>query len=68
MKLEQIEITIGPDGKIQLETSGFSGEECLKATADLEALLGGRVVSREQTSGMYAPVSGKTSEKVKIRR
>lgn len=66
MNIEEIEIIIGKDGKIQLETSGFSGEGCLKATEELEALLGNRLISREQKSEIYAVTAGKTAEKLKI--
>ena len=68
MKLEEIEITIDPDGRIRIETSGFSGESCLKATEDLESLLGNQVVQREFTSGMTEPAQIRSAEKVKIRR
>lgn len=69
MKLEEIEVTIGADGKVRVRTDGFSGETCLDATADLEQLLGDKVVSREMRPEALDPVRiGKTAEKLKLRR
>ena len=68
MKIEQIEVTIGTDGKVRLQTSGFSGDACLEATEDIEALLGGRIIQRERTAETYEQAPVRTAEKVKIRR
>lgn len=68
MKVEQIEITIGSDGKVRLQTSGFSGESCLDATREIEELLGNQIIKREETSEIYQQSPVKTSEKVKIHR
>lgn len=68
MKIEEIEVTIGADGKIRLHTFGFTGEACLDATTDLEKLLGEQVLQRELTSEVYDQAEQKTAEKVKIRR
>lgn len=38
--MKSIEITITPDGEIQLEAVGYSGAECEQATAELEKALG----------------------------
>lgn len=67
MNLEQIEVIIGTDGKIRLETSGFSGDNCLAATEEIEKLLGNQILQRERTAEAYDQISGKTAEKVKIR-
>lgn len=68
MKVEQIEITIGSDGKVRLQTTGFSGEDCLEATREIEELLGNQILKREETSEFYRQSPVKTSEKVKIHR
>ena len=68
MNIEQIEVTIGTDGKIRLQTSGFSGDACLEATEAVEALLGNQVVSRERTAETYDPLQVRHTEKVNIRR
>lgn len=68
MKVEQIEVTIGPDGKVRLETSGFAGEACLAATKDLESLLGAKNPERELKAEYYDRAETKTAEKVRVRR
>ena len=68
MNLEQIEVIIETNGKIRLETSGFSGNSCLEATRELESLLGNMAVEREMTAEAYASPQGRTAERVKIRR
>ncbi len=68
MKVEQIEVTIGPDGKVRLETSGFAGDECLDAVKDLETLLGAKDPERELKAEYYDRPEGKTAEKVRVRR
>lgn len=67
MKLEQIEVIIDANGKVKLQTSGYSGDDCLAATRELEALLGSQVLQRERTAESYDHAGGKTAEKLKIR-
>jgi hypothetical protein len=38
--MKTIEVVIDTDGNVEVQTSGFSGPECKKATADLERQLG----------------------------
>lgn len=66
MKLEQIEVIIDTNGKIRLQTSGFSGDECLSATREIEELLGSQILQRERSSESYDQNCGKTVEKLKI--
>lgn len=68
MNISEVEIIIGTDGKIRLRTSGFSGENCLAATEDLETLLGNHVLSREQTSEFYDRLPVQRDEKIRIHR
>ena len=68
MNIEQIEVTIGTDGKVRLQTSGFTGDACLEATEAAEALLGDQVISRERTAETYEQAPIRSAEKVKIRR
>ena len=68
MKVEQIEIIIGSDGKVQLQTSGFSGNDCLEATKETERLLGNQLLTREETGEIFQQTPVKTAEKVKIHR
>ena len=37
---KHIEITIMPDGEVQIEAVGYSGAECEQVTAELEKALG----------------------------
>lgn len=39
---QNVTVTISPDGKVNIETAGFSGEACFAATAELERALGKR--------------------------
>jgi len=66
MNIEEIEITIRADGKIQLHTSGFSGDACLEATEEIEKLLGNQILQRERTGETYSTNSLKSAEKIKI--
>lgn len=69
MKLEEIEILIGKDGKAEIHTSGFSGNECLNATESIEAILGNQLVSREMRPDVAeATERVYVSEKQKVRR
>lgn len=38
--MKQIEVTIGPDGSVKIETSGYSDSSCEEATSELEKTLG----------------------------
>ena len=67
MNLEQIEVTIGTDGKVKLHASGFSGEACLEATEALEALLGGKVTEREATAEAYDTLRVKNPARTQVR-
>jgi hypothetical protein len=49
MELQEIEITIGPDGQVQLQVRGVQGEKCLEITKELEEALGGEILARIMT-------------------
>jgi Protein of unknown function (DUF2997) len=44
----ELEVTIGPDGKVRIKTHGLKGDSCLAETKDVEAALG-KVMRREKT-------------------
>ena len=50
--MEEIFITINPDGNVTIRTKGFKGKSCLKATEALEEALG-KVSERKLTSEYY---------------
>ncbi len=56
MAEEIIEVTIGPDGKVEIHVNGISGMDCLSETEDLLRLLGGEVESQELTGEAYQDV------------
>ncbi len=49
MELQEIEVTIGPDGKVQIQVRGVQGMKCLEITKELEAALGGEILARIMT-------------------
>jgi hypothetical protein len=51
-KKQELEITIGDDGKIAIKVIGAQGKECLEMTKALEEALG-LVVDRQKTSDFY---------------
>ena len=38
--MQTVNVDIGPDGSVQIDAVGFTGADCEKATAFLEAALG----------------------------
>ncbi|HUH00893.1 MAG TPA: DUF2997 domain-containing protein [Kofleriaceae bacterium] len=46
--VEEIEVTIHPDGRVEVQVRGVQGPGCVAATKKLEQYLGGNV-SRELT-------------------
>ncbi|TLN20880.1 DUF2997 domain-containing protein [bacterium] len=49
MDVQEVEVTIGKDGKVQVHVRGVKGEACLDITRALESALGGQVELREMT-------------------
>jgi hypothetical protein len=56
MGIEEVVVTIAPDGSVSVATSGFTGLACTSATAALESLMGNEVLDRTLTDEAY--VSG----------
>lgn len=54
MELQEIEVVIAPDGTVRVEVHGVNGPACLEVTKDLEAALGGQIITREMTSDALA--------------
>lgn len=68
MNLEEVEITIQKNGRLRIQTRGFSGEHCLIATRNLEAALGNALISREMTSeSLQKPPKQEIAESKQIR-
>jgi hypothetical protein len=53
MAEEIIEVTIRPDGKVEMRVTGVPGMDCLAQTQDLTTLLGGEVEAQELTAEAY---------------
>jgi hypothetical protein len=49
MEIEEIQVTLLPDGTVQINVQGVKGSACLDITRELEQVLGGVVVSRVMT-------------------
>lgn len=49
MDLQEIDVFIDKKGEVKLEIRGVKGQKCLDLTQDLEAILGGEIISREMT-------------------
>lgn len=53
MAEEKVEVTIHPDGKVEMHVVGVQGMACLVSTEELTRILGGEVISQEMTSEAY---------------
>jgi len=60
MELQEIDVFIDENGEVKLEIRGVKGQKCLDLTQDLEAILGGEIISREMT-----PEAGETVQEIK---
>jgi hypothetical protein len=54
MEIQEIEVVIDKTGRVQIQVRGVQGQKCLELTKDLEAALGGQVLSRELTAEAYS--------------
>lgn len=54
MTAREFEITIRPDGTVEMHLRGFHGPECVEAVKGFEAALG-EATSRQLTSEYYDP-------------
>jgi hypothetical protein len=62
MAEEIINVTILPDGKVEMHVDGIPGMSCLATTGDLARLLGGEIEERELTSEAYQGVEEEQQE------
>ena len=54
MPQREFDITIGPDGSVELLVKGFQGKRCLEVVKLFEKVVG-EVQSQQQTSEFYLP-------------
>lgn len=65
MEVQEVEFFIEPDGKVTFEVRGVKGRRCLEITRDIEADLGGQILSRESTWEMnQAPAEEYTQDRL----
>jgi hypothetical protein len=55
---KELEITIGPDGEVQVLVKCIKGASCTEETRFLEEALGNTIESRELTSEYYEQPQG----------
>jgi hypothetical protein len=49
MEIQEVEVIVGKDGRVEITVRGVKGQACLDLTQSLETALGGVVISREMT-------------------
>ncbi len=54
MQQREFEITIGPDGTVEVHVKGYKGKRCLEAVKMFERIVG-EMKSQRLTSGYYDP-------------
>jgi len=54
MTQKEFEITIAPNGEVQLNVKGYKGKSCLEAVKLFEQLVG-EIKAQERTSEFYEP-------------
>lgn len=67
MEIQEIEVVIDEHGEVKIQVHGTQGTTCLELTADLEAALGGEVISREMTTDVDATVLEQVKERLKLK-
>ncbi len=68
MDLQEIEVTIEPNGQVHVQVRGARGASCLDLTHDLEEALGGEVISREMTPEAQETTAEENPDVIEIRR
>ena len=46
-EIQEIDVTIDPDGKLTIDIHGAKGPVCLSFTKEIEQLLGGKILERD---------------------
>lgn len=54
MTQREFEITIGPDGRVQVAVQGYKGKGCLEAIKLFERIVG-EILDQRATNEMYEP-------------
>jgi len=54
MPQREFDITIGPDGQVELHVQGYKGKSCLEAVKLFEQIVG-ELKAKQETSEFYEP-------------
>jgi hypothetical protein len=70
MDIEEVQVTLLPDGTVQIQVNGIKDNTCLEITRELEQALGGSIISRVMTQEGLAAFdpSPLLQEKKQVRR
>jgi hypothetical protein len=61
---EVVEVTIRPDGKVEMRVEGVPGLHCLEVTGELARLLGGEIETQQLTAEAYQEVDETQQERL----
>lgn len=61
--MEEVEVTVSPDGKVTVHVRGVPGEACLEKTKELIAVLGGDIEDQELTAEAFIQVEDGQEER-----
>ncbi len=56
-EIQEIDLVIGPDGQVTFEVRGVGGPKCEDLTKELEAILGGNILSRDFKASYHQQVA-----------
>jgi len=68
MDIEEVVVTIKPDGRVEIQVRGVKGKECLELTRPLEELLGNKIELRKLTAEAYETRDGHIQVQQKKKR
>ena len=63
MSSKSITVDIGPAGDVKVEAHGFAGNQCEKATEQIELVLGGKAEKKKKPE-YYNPATTNTGTKL----
>ena len=64
--MQQINIDISPAGNVKIDACGFSGQGCVKATEQIEIVLGGQGKKRDKPEMYQPPISTEQHAQLKF--
>ena len=65
--VQEVDVTIKPDGTVEVKVRGVQGPTCLALTKEMERYLGGQVAFREHTAEYQQDAQGTSdSDRMKL--